>query len=201
MLKINHTIALDLHFMFTSHVFTEYLCSEIISPFICAVFCWRCTLGCRTLALFPLTCCQIWSWLSSSRIRSIFAPWQQCDWIQFIFWLHVLGLKRGCHSHLSIENQLRYIKWSRGDSCWIHFSRHLWIPFVSIIESIASYVWAERWNGLCPPADVMMNCLACPSQALDKILFGLQNKTAGQRPGNTPIDKDQMVSRCVHQCV
>lgn len=58
-----------------------YVCSEIFSPYVCAVFCWRCTLGCRTLAPFPLTCCQTWSWSSSSKTRSVFSPCQQCDWI------------------------------------------------------------------------------------------------------------------------
>ncbi|XP_075880513.1 inhibitor of nuclear factor kappa-B kinase subunit epsilon isoform X2 [Nelusetta ayraudi] len=36
------------------------------------------------------------------------------------------------------------------------------------------------------------------NKALDRILFSLQTKTAGQRPGNAPIDKDQMVSRMHH---
>lgn len=142
-------------------------------------------------------------WLDS--IYNGTPPWMHpvvSDLLALNRWrLPVLGLKRGCCSRLSIENQPRNIKWSRGDSRWIHFSKYVWSPFVSIIESIASYVWAERWNGSWPPTDVMINCLVCPSQALDKIVFGLQNKTAGQRPGNTPIDKDQMVSRFVHQCV
>lgn len=115
--------------------------------------------------------------------------------------LPVLGLTQPCCNHLSVQNQHKNIKWSRGDSCWIHFSKYVWSPFVSIIESIAFYVGADRWNGLWPPTDVMMNCLACPSQALDRILFSLQTKTAGQRPGNAPTDKDQMVSRFVHLCV
>ncbi|XP_070815835.1 inhibitor of nuclear factor kappa-B kinase subunit epsilon isoform X1 [Chaetodon trifascialis] len=35
----------------------------------------------------------------------------------------------------------------------------------------------------------------CQNKALDRILFSLQSKSAGQQPGITPTDKDQMVSR------
>lgn len=59
----------------------------------------------------------------------------------------VLSLKRGCCSHLSLENRPRNLKWSRGDSCWIHFSKHVLEPICLHyrINSMLCLSWVLKW--------------------------------------------------------